>query len=404
MVANSPLTASDARLAPWPFYGDDEIAAAGNVLRSGRVNYWTGDEGRSFESEFAAHCGVAYGLVVANGTLALELALHGLGLGPGDEVIVPARTFIATASAVALCGAKPVVADIDPTSQNLTAENVAAVCSPRTKAVIPVHLAGWPVDMAPLMDLAAQRGFFVIEDCAQAHGATDRGRPVGGIGHIGCFSFCQDKIISTGGEGGAVVTGDMRLYKRMWSYRDHGKDFARAAPGQDQATDVSPGFKWLVGSFGTNARLTEFQSAIGRLQLKKLPQWTARRRANAASLTQALGDLNALSVPRPPGDVGHAYYMYYGFIVAEALKTGWSRDRICAELRSQGVPARAGACPDISREAAFARAGYGAQPAHPHAERLADTTLMLPLHPTLTAGNLAFLAATTRAVILAATR
>ena len=388
----------DPALAPWPFYDDDEVDVAARVLRSGRVNYWTGEEGRKFEAEYAAHCAVPHGLVVANGTAALELALYGLGIGPGDEVVVPARTFIATAAAVALCGARPVVADIDSISQNMTAETVEKALSPRTKAIIPVHLAGWPVDMIPLSALAQQHNLMVVEDCAQAHGATIDGKPVGSFGHVGCFSFCQDKIISTGGEGGMVVTDDTAIYRRMWSRRDHGKDFEGS-----HAHDAAPGFKWLVASFGTNWRLTESQSAIGRLQLKKLPHWTAMRRANAAVLSEGLGSLSAVSVPVPPARLGHAYYKYGGLINTRALKDGWSRDRICAELNRRGVPARVGACPDISREAAFANE-TGAQPAHPNAESIADRTFILPVHPTLSASNMAFIAETTRDVILAATR
>jgi len=389
-------SSSTSQLAPWPFYAEDEIAVAISVLRSGGVNYWTGSEGKLFEGEYAAHCGAAHGLAVANGTLALEIALEALGIGAGDEVIVPARTFIATAAAVARRGAKPVVADIDPASQNLTVDTVTAALSARTKAVIPVHLAGWPVEMTPLMTLAAKHGFKVVEDCAQAHGARDHGKPVGGIGHIGCFSFCQDKIISTGGEGGMIVTSDTALYQRMWSLRDHGKDFTRTNAG-----GVAPGFRWLVDSFGTNARLTELQSAIGRAQLRKLPEWTTRRSANAARITQSLGGLNAVTIPQPPPHAVHAHYKYYAFIAPGALKSGWSRDRICADLNQEGIPAMAGACPDISRERAFNDA---AQPAHPQAEAIADTTLMLPVHPTLTAANIDFIAERTHAAIAAATR
>lgn len=387
----------ESKLAPWPFYADDEIAAASSVLRSGRVNYWTGQEGKAFEAEYAAHCGVAHGLAVANGTVALELALRALEIGPGDEVIVPARTFIATAAAVALCGATPVVADIHPASQNLAVDTVAQVLSPRTKAVIPVHLAGWPVDMTALMALSATHGLKIIEDCAQAHGAALHGRPVGGIGHIGCFSFCQDKIISTGGEGGMVVTADTALYKKMWALRDHGKDFDRA-----NAADTAPVFKWLVDSFGTNMRLTESQSAIGRLQLSKLPAWRAQRQAHAATLTAALDGVAAITIPQPPAHAQHAYYKFYAFIDPNALKTGWSRDRICQELKSHGVPAGSGACPDISKEAAFAR--FGAQAPHPKADSIAAKTLMLPVHPTLTSGNIAFMTEILRKVIGDATR
>ena len=397
-TSNSAATASDPTLAPWPFYDDDEVDAAARVLRSGRVNYWTGDEGRKFEAEYAAHCDIAHGLAVANGTAALELALYGLGIGPGDEVVVPARTFIATAAAVAMRGARPVVADVDPVSQNLTVDTAAAALSPRTKAIIPVHLAGWPVDMTPLMVLARRHGLMVVEDCAQAHGAKIDGKPVGGTGHVGCFSFCQDKIISTGGEGGMVVTDDEAVYQRMWSHRDHGKDYVRShAPGSEL------GFKRQVSSFGTNWRLTESQSAIGRLQLQKLPRWTAMRHTNVALLDKAFSALATVTTPAPPAHLSHAYYKYCGLIDPGALKTGWSRDRICGELDAKGVPARVGACPDISWEAAFT-GDYDTQPAHPNADNLAGQTFTLPVHPTLSAGNMAFIAEMVRDIIGEATR
>jgi hypothetical protein len=369
------------------------------VYRSGKVNYWTGEEGRLFEAEYAKTCGVRHGLAVANGTLALELALYGLGIGPGDEVLVPARTFVATASAVALRGARPVVCDVDPLSQNLTAETAKAALSPRTKAIIAVHLAGWPADMESLMAFAQAHGLKVIEDCAQAHGAKDNGAPVGGLGDIGCFSFCQDKIITTGGEGGMVVTNDTDAYRRMWSYRDHGKDFART-----QAIDPAPGFKWLVDSFGTNWRLTEPQSAVGRIQLGKLPHWVEARRANARAIDDALGSVNAVAVTRPPARSYHAYYKYYCFIAPDALKSGWSRDRICAEIEARGIPARIGACPDIAQEKVFRDERYAGQPAHPKAMSIAAATLMLPVHPTLTREDVSYIAATTRDVIRAAMR
>ena len=390
---------SDSKLAPWPFYADDEIAAVTRVLKSGGVNYWTGDEGRHFEAEYAAYCGVKHGLAVANGTLALELALYGLDIGAGAEVIVPARTFVATASAVVARGGVPVVADIDPASQNMTAETISAALSPRTKAVIVVHLAGWPVDMDPILALARERGLKVIEDCAQAHGATDRGRAVGGIGDVGCFSFCQDKILTTGGEGGMVVTNDTAAYKKMWAYRDHGKDYDLTTTPSKES-----GYRWLVNSFGTNWRLTEPQSAIGRVQLKKLPQWVESRRANAAVLDNALSGLNVVMLTRPPVHAFHSYYKYYFRLQLDGLKSGWNRDRVCAELEALGVPARIGSCPDIAKEGAFADAGFTHHPPHPNAARIADETVMLPVHPTLTPGNMSFMAETTRKVVSDATR
>jgi dTDP-4-amino-4,6-dideoxygalactose transaminase len=394
-----PVSSSVRQLAPWPWHDEDEVAAVTAIYRSGRVNYWTGEEGRAFEAEYAAASHSKHGLAVANGTVALELALYGLGIGPGDDVLVPARTFFATASAVVARGARPIVCDVDPLSQNLTAEAAALALTPNTKAVIIVHLAGWPADMDAIMAFAARHDLKVIEDCAQAHGATDHGRPVGGIGHVGCFSFCQDKIITTGGEGGLVLTNDSGVYRKMWSFRDHGKDYSRTL-----APDPSPGFKWLVDSFGTNWRLTEAQSALGRIQLRKLGGWVEKRQANARAVAAAVEGINGVTVGRPPASSTHAYYRQTLFVAPGALNSGWSRARICAELDAHGIPARVGVCPDISQEAAFRNGGYAHQPAHPHAQAGAAASIVFPVHPTLTEDDIGYIAARTRDTVRAAIR
>ena len=226
--------------APWPVFASDEIAAVTRVLTSGRVNYWTGDECAAFEQEFAAAVGVKYAIALANGTVALELALKALGIGPGDEVIVPSRTFIATASCAVAVGATPVVADIDSDSGNITARTIAAVISARSRVVIPVHMAGWPCDMAPIIELATRHKLHVVEDCAQAHGATYHGRPTGSLGKCAAFSFCQDKIMTTGGEGGTLVTDDPALWRCAWEYKDHGKSWDAT-----HNREHPPGFRWL---------------------------------------------------------------------------------------------------------------------------------------------------------------
>jgi dTDP-4-amino-4,6-dideoxygalactose transaminase len=394
-----PSSASRRKLAPWPWHDEDEIAAVTRVLRSGQVNYWTGGEGRAFEAEYAKACNSKHALAVANGTVALELALYALGIGPGDDVLVPARTFIATASAVVQRGARPIVCDVDPVSQNLTAETAALALTPRTKAIVVVHLAGWPADMEMVMAFASQYGLKVIEDCAQAHGATAQGQPVGGIGHVGCFSFCQDKIITTGGEGGLVVTGDSDLYRKMWSFRDHGKDFTRA-----QTPDPAPGFKWLVETFGTNWRLTEAQAAIGRIQLRKLAGWVDKRRANAQAIAAAVAGVAGVTVGASAAGSTHAYYRQTLFVAPDALKADWSRDRICAELDGYGIPARVGACPDIAKEPAFRKSSFAGQPAHPHAEAGAAASVVLPVHPTLSADDVDYMTARIRDVVRAAIR
>jgi dTDP-4-amino-4,6-dideoxygalactose transaminase len=362
----------------WPAHEEDEIEAVAAVLRSGRVNALQhGEHCRSFERAFAEFCGAPYAVAIANGTLALELALRALGIGPGDEVVVTPRSFMASAGCVVVCGATPVFADVDPESQNLTCESIAAALGPRTRAVIAVHLAGWPCAVEEIATLCRARGLFLIEDCAQAHGATWRGRPVGGFGDAAAFSFCTDKIMSTGGEGGLLLLRDEEAWDRAWSYKDHGKSRAKLqAP-------AAMGFRWLHDSFGSNWRFTEMQAAIGLRQLAKLPCWLARRRDNAARLNEALARLPGLRLTPPPAEVGHAYYKYYAFVRAERLRRGWDRDRVLAEVAALGVPCFSGSCPEIYRERAFAAAGLGPPAPLPVARQLGETSLMFLVDHTL---------------------
>ena len=366
------------RYAAWPVFAADEIEAVAHVLRSGKVNYWTGEEGRNFEREFAALTGVRHAVALANGTLALELGLRVLGIGPGDEVVVTPRSFMASASCVATLGATPVFADVDPDSQNITADSIAAMLSPRTKAIIPVHLAGWPCNMVAIMKLAERHGLKVLEDCAQAHGAAYQGRPVGSFGHVAAFSFCQDKILTTGGEGGMLVTADDQLWEKAWAYKDHGKNFEAVHHRQHP-----PGFRWLHEDFGSNWRMTEMQAAIGRIILKKLGPWVERRRHFAALLTKAFEDLSALRVTAPPPEAYHSYYKYYVFIRPERLQPDWDRDRIMVEMTRAGVPCQSGSCSEIYLEKAFAQHGLGPATRLPVARRLGETALMFLVHPTL---------------------
>jgi hypothetical protein len=365
--------------APWPDFAEDEVEAVTQVLRSGRVNYWTGEQSQEFEREFAQFVGVKYAVALANGTAALELALHALGIGPGDEVVVPSKTFIASASCVVRLGATPVVADIDPDSQNITAASIAKVLTARTKAVIAVHLAGWPCGMDEILALAKERGLRVVEDCAQCVGARYKGRTTGSMGDIGAFSFCQDKIITTGGEGGMLVTDSRELWEKAWSYKDHGKSYAAVFE-----RDHPFGFRWLHESFGTNGRITEMQSAIGRLQLRKLPQWLALRRHNASLLSQGLSAVPGLRLALPPAHSEHAYYKYYAFIRPEMLRAGWNLERMLEALNAEGIPCSVGACSEIYLEKAFVNAGLGPKQPLPVAKRLADSSLMFMLHPGLT--------------------
>jgi dTDP-4-amino-4,6-dideoxygalactose transaminase len=375
----------NSSLPPWPFYSEEEMEAVARVLRSGRVNYWTGEECRTFEREYAAWAGTAKAVSLANGTLALDVALKALGIGPGDEVVVTPRTFIASVSCVVNAGATPVFADVDRDSGNLSAATIAPVLTGRTRAIIPVHLAGWPCDMGPIMDLANGRGIRVIEDCAQAHGALYRGRSVGAIGTIGAWSFCQDKILTTGGEGGMVTTDDPDLWSAMWSYKDHGKSweavYERAHP---------PGYRWLHESFGTNWRMLEMQAAIGRVQLRRLGEWTALRTRNAAHFhTVASRFPQALRTPLPPEGSVHAYYRFYAYVRPDGLRDGWSRDRIVEEVNALGVPLLHGGCSEVYLEKAFDGTGIAPLQRLPVARELGETSLMFLTHPNIGEADLA---------------
>jgi dTDP-4-amino-4,6-dideoxygalactose transaminase len=361
----------------WPYFDQGEIEAATRLLASGKVNYWTGTEGREFEKEYAKYVGRRHAVAVANGTLALELALKVLGIGPGDEVVTVSRTFIASASCIVSVGARPVIAEVDPESQNITADSIRRVLSPATKAIIAVHLAGWPCEMDEIMDLACEHGLKVIEDCAQAHGATYKGRPVGSLGDIAAFSFCQDKIITTAGEGGMVTLDSDEMYQQAWGYKDHGKSYD-AVYGREHG----PGFRWLHDSFGTNWRLTEIQSAIGRLQLQKLTRWVEIRREHAAMLSAAFTDIPGLRVTLPPAHIGHAYYKYYTFVRPDSLRATWTRDRILAEIVARGVPCFVGSCSEIYLEKAFP-SEWRPKMRLPIARELGETSLMFLVHPTL---------------------
>ena len=364
---------------PWPNFTVEEADAVRAVLLSNRVNYWTGEEGRRFEEEFAAWTGARYAISMANGTVALDAALKALGIGSGDEVVVTPRSFLASASSIVNCGAIPVFADVDRDSQNITVETISAVLTARTRAIVCVHLAGWPCDMDSIMDLAAARDLFVIEDCAQAHGARWRGRSVGTFGHVGAWSFCQDKIMTTGGEGGMVTTNDPGLWSRMWSYKDHGKSWEAV-----YAREHPPGFRWLHESFGTNWRMTEMQAAIGRIQLRRLHSWHSERLKNASTLWGSARQLPGLRVPDIPSTIEHAAYKCYVFVDPSVLKSDWHRDRILEAITRHGVPCYTGSCSEVYLEKAFEGTGWRPARRFPVARELGETSLMFLVHPGVT--------------------
>jgi dTDP-4-amino-4,6-dideoxygalactose transaminase len=382
--------------APWPSFTDEETDAVKRVQLSNKVNYWTGTETREFEKEFAAWCDVPYAVALANGTLALDVALKALDIGPGDEVVVTPRTFIASVSCVVNAGAVPVFADVESDSGNISAATIAKVVTPKTKAVICVHLAGWPCNMDPIMALSEQHGFKVIEDCAQAHGARYKGLPVGSIGHVGAWSFCQDKIMSTAGEGGMVTTRDEAIWRSMWAYKDHGKSYEAVYERQH-----APGFRWLHESFGTNWRMLEIQAAVGRIQLKRMVQWQRRRAANAKAIAGTCALFKALRVPafqcgaksctqtcvETAGCV-HANYKFYAYINPAQLNEGWSRDKVKDAINAEGVPCVQGSCSEVYLEKAFDGTGWRPGGRLPTARQLGETSLMFLVHPTLTEADI----------------
>ncbi|MFM2606128.1 DegT/DnrJ/EryC1/StrS aminotransferase family protein [Vibrio chagasii] len=383
--------------SPWPSFTEAEADAVRNVLLSNKVNYWTGQEGREFEKEFAAWVGCEYAVALGNGTLALDVALKAFGVGQGDEVITTSRTFLASASSIVTAGATPVFADVDLNSQNITAESIQAVLTPKTKVVIVVHLAGMPAEMDAIMALSEKHGFKIIEDCAQAHGAKYKGRSVGTIGHMGAWSFCQDKIMTTGGEGGMVTTNDKDLWSFMWSYKDHGKSFDAI-----YNREHPPGFRWLHESFGTNWRMTEMQAVIGRIQIQRMAEWTKKRQANAAVIEAAMVDLAIVRSVDIPEYIEHAEYKHYMFIRPEHLKPGWTRDKIVDAIVEHGVPAYQGSCSEVYREKAFDGTSFRPEIPLKNAVELGETSLMFLVHPTLTQDEIEKTAEVLRAVLLEA--
>ena len=364
----------------WPYFDQEQIKKVSEVISSGKVNYWTGEEGENFEREFASWCGTKYAIAVSNGSVALSLALHALGIKRGDEVIVPPRTFVATASAPALIGAIPVFVDVDRNSQAITAETIESSITPRTKAICVVHLGGFPADMREIINLAKSKNIAVIEDCAQAHGAKIDNQNVGSFGDLACWSFCQDKIICTLGEGGMITTSREDLWEKIWSLKDHGKDrnlsLAKVNPKRKE-------FRWLHKNFGTNLRLTEVQSAVGRIQLKRLEDWNKKRNLNATILKKNLDSIPFIRVPKLEENLQHAWYKFYAFINFERILDDWSRARILEELYDEGINAFSGSCGEVYLEESFQKNGYVPKKRLKIAEELGRTSMIFEVHPTI---------------------
>jgi dTDP-4-amino-4,6-dideoxygalactose transaminase len=389
----------NSEFSPWPSFTEEEGNAVRDVLLSNKVNYWTGNECREFENEFATWTGTDYAIALGNGTLALDISLKALNVGVGDEVITTPRTFLASASSIVTAGAVPVFADVDLNSQAITAASIKAVLTSKTKAVIVVHLAGMPAEMDDIMELSKVHGFYVIEDCAQAHGAQYKGRSVGSIGHIGAWSFCQDKIMSTGGEGGMVTTNSKELWSAMWSYKDHGKSFDAI-----YNREHPPGFRWLHESFGTNWRMTEIQAVLGRIQLTRMAEWTQKRVHNAARINNSIADLPLVRLVDVPEYIVHAEYKHYVFLNFDNLKDGWTRNLIIEQINEHGVPAFQGSCSEIYLEKAFDNTPWRPKERLKNAVQLGETSLMFLVHPTLTSLEIELTCSVIRSILLSASK
>jgi len=364
--------------SPWPSFDEAEKNAVLAVLDSNKVNYWTGQEGRQFEQEFAKFSDSKHAIAVANGSVALDLAWQALEIPKGSEVIVTSRTFLASVSSIVLAGLIPVFADVDKDTQNISMDTVRGKISNKTKAILCVHLAGWPCEMDDMQQLADEFALFIVEDCAQAHGAKYKGRSVGSFGDISAWSFCQDKIMTTAGEGGMVTTNNKHYWEKMWSFKDHGKSWSAI-----YEKSHPPGFRWLHETFGTNWRMTEIQATIGRLQLKKMPGWRQLRANYSKQIFSSANQFDSLRVPVVPDDIEHAFYKCYVFIEPEKLKKGWDRDRIMAAINEKNVPCFSGSCSEVYLEKAFDNTGFRPQTRLVNAHELAETSLMFLVHPTL---------------------
>lgn len=393
-------------LPAWPQY-DEEIEAAVQVLRSGKHARQSGSYVALFEEAFASYFGVKYAIATSSGTAAIHVALAALGIGPGDDVINTAHCFIGTATPVVHCGAVPIFADIDSKTFNIDPASVREKITPYTKAIVPVHLNGCPADLERLQEIARQNHLYIVEDAAQAHGATYNGKFVGTFGEMGCFSFWEDKIISTAGEGGMIITNDEQLAQRAKMIHHHGE--------LRKDGDYYKGERLYFHPFlGYNFRMTEVQGAIGLVQLKKLPQYIAMRRKNAHRLTQLICEIEGVLPPYEPENVTHVYYKYILTLDRKVLKT--PAIEIAKAISAEGIPATRRYPTPLHQQPIFVeKRGFGNTsapftkpwyPGHvtygsglPVAESLPNDLIMIRMNPLLSEEDLGDIALAIQKVI-----
>jgi dTDP-4-amino-4,6-dideoxygalactose transaminase len=371
-----------------PFYSNKSIQKIGPMLKSGKVNYWSGNEGKKFEKEFSNYLGNKYSVGLSNGSVALEIALKALKLKKHDQIIVTPRSFIISASCAINLGLKPIFADVDDNG-NLYIEGIKKAYNNKVKAIIVVHLNGLPCDLDPIMEFVKKNNVSLIEDCSQAHGAVYKGKKVGSFGDISTWSFCQDKIISTGGEGGMISTNNKQLWLRCWSLKDHGKNYNSVFFKKHKI-----GFRWHHDNLGSNYRMTEMQAILGRAQLKILDNQIKKRNAIANLYINGLKDYykkyNILKKPdfnykyssqtkykKLNSQNIHAFYRLNLFINKKKI----NQLKLLEQFNLKKINCGVGSCPEIYREKIFKNLKLFPKERLSNAKLLGETSITFPIDP-----------------------
>ena len=370
-------------------YTKEQIQSVSNILRKNKTNYWTGNECKLFEEEFSKYIGNKYSIAVSNGSVALELSLKALNLKKGDKVIVSPRSFIISASCVLNMGLKPIFADVD-INGNLDIDGISKSYNKNVKAIIVVHLNGLSCDLDPILKFTKKNKIYLIEDCSQAHGAVYKGKFVGSFGDVATWSFCQDKIISTGGEGGMISTNDKKIWEQIWSYKDHGKNYQSVFFKKHKE-----GFRWLHDGLGSNYRMTEMQATLGRHQLKQLDNQIKKRNKIANLYIENLKefmhkkhvlkklDFKCSTCPSKKIEnekcnlCRHAFYRLNLFINPKIV----NQIKLITELDKNNVTARVGSCPEIYREQIFKKLKIYPKKRLINAKLLGEISLQFGINP-----------------------
>ena len=329
----------------WPIVSSREINVINKVLKSNKLNYWSGHRCQEFESKFAKYFQIKHAISLANGSVALDIAIKCLGLKKNSEVIVTPRSYISSVTSVLNNNLKPVFVDIDLNSQNIESEHIEKKITKNTKAILLVHLGGMPCNIHKIISLAKKHKLKIIEDCSQAHGAKINNRYVGSFGDLAVWSLCNDKILNTIGEGGVIATNNFNYFKKLWGFKDCGKNYTKLLNRKKQFK-----FRWVHDYEGTNLRMTEIQAAVGIYQLTKLKEWVKKRNLNANKINNVCKNFKSVIIQKVPKNFYHSYYRNYIFLNFKFIKKKWTRELILKYLNKIGIECDVGSCPEIYRE------------------------------------------------------